>query len=276
MRLILCADDYGMTPGISRGILALAAQGRISAASCMTSMPGWPAAAPAIAAHRGRIGIGLHLTLTAGRPLGAMPLIAPEGTFPALGELARRALARGARAELSAEIGRQIDAFTSEAGVPPDYVDGHQHAHVLPGVRAALFVALAARGLAGTGLWLRDPADSLRAIARRGVAVPKALVIAGLARGFRRAAARHGFPTNRGFAGVNPFDPARDFGADMARYLEAPGPAHLVMVHPGEIDAELAAIDPVVATRPIALAYLASDRFGALLAERGVTLVPGP
>ena len=41
----LCADDYGMSPGVSRGILDCARADRISAASAMVSLPDWPRAA---------------------------------------------------------------------------------------------------------------------------------------------------------------------------------------------------------------------------------------
>jgi predicted glycoside hydrolase/deacetylase ChbG (UPF0249 family) len=121
---------------------------------------------------------------------------------------------------------------------------------VLPGVRRAVLDAIAARYPKGS-VYLRDPADSVAAIRARGVAVGKALVIAGLAAGLRAAAARRGIPLNRGFSGVSPFDPARDFAADLSRFLEKPGPAHLVMCHPGFVDDELRALDPVVATRPV-------------------------
>jgi chitin disaccharide deacetylase len=107
-------------------------------------------------------------------------------------------------------------------------------------------------------VYLRDPADSPLAIRARGVAVAKALVIAGLALGFGQGARRAGIPVNRGFSGVAPFDPARDFGADLRRFLIRPGPAHLVMCHPGFIDDELARIDPVIATRPLEHAVLAA------------------
>ncbi|HEY5798265.1 MAG TPA: hypothetical protein VIU82_24950, partial [Bosea sp. (in: a-proteobacteria)] len=59
-------------------------------------------------------------------------------------------------------------------------------------------------------------------------------------------------------SGVAPFDPSRDFAADLQRFLLRPGPAHLVMCHPGFIDDELARLDPVIATRPIEHAALAA------------------
>lgn len=255
---VLCADDFAMTEGVSRSILALLADGRLSATGAMTSRPHWRRLAGELAAFAPRADLGLHLNLTCAAPLGTMPIVAAGGTLPKLPDLARMALISGAaRTEIAAEIARQCAAFEDALGRPPDFIDGHQHVHVLPGVRNAVIAAVASRYALGS-VYLRDPADSLSAIRERGVAVGKALVIAGLSLGFGGSARRAGIPVNRGFAGVAPFDPGRDFGSDLRRFLVRPGPAHLVMCHPGFIDDELARIDPVIATRPLEHAALAA------------------
>jgi hypothetical protein len=274
-RIVLCADDYAMSAGVSRGILELARAGRVSATSVMANVPGWPEHARELADVEGRIGIGLHLTLTWGAPLGAMPRLAPDGVLPSLGRVIRAALTGAVRdAEIAGEIERQLDAFEAALGRAPDFVDGHQHVHALPGIRDSLLRVLSGRGLSGR-LWLRDPADGPRAILRRGVAAGKALTVAALSAGLGRAARRAGFATNRGFSGFSPFDPARDPGADMARFLLAPGPAHLVMCHPGHL-ALGETLDGIADARARELAYLASDAFPALLRERGMELAPAP
>ena len=247
---VLCADDFALTEGVSRSILALLGAGKLSAAGAMTNRPHWARFAGEFAVHAESADLGLHLNLTCAAPLGEMPLLAPGGALPPLGELARAAVVSGAvRREITAEIARQLDAFEDGLGRPPAFLDGHQHAHVLPGVRRAVLAALQARYRPGT-VYLRNPADSPRAIRARGVATLKALVISGLAQGLGAAARRRGIPVNRGFSGVSPFDPARDYGDDLRRFLLEPGPAHLVMCHPGFVDDELAGLDPVVATRP--------------------------
>ena len=248
---VLCADDFAMTEGVSRSILELLAAGRLSATGAMTNRPHWPGLAGELAAFAGRADLGLHLNLTCAAPLSAMPTVAPSGTLPKLGELALLALrSDAARAEIAGEIGRQLDAFEQSLDRAPDFVDGHQHVHVLPGVRRALLDALAARYPAGS-VYLRDPSDSIAAIRARGIAVGKALTVAGLATGLRGAALRRGIPTNRGFSGFSPFDPQRDFTTDLEAFLIRPGAAHLVMCHPGHVDDELVMLDPVVATRPL-------------------------
>ncbi|QEL23192.1 ChbG/HpnK family deacetylase [Bosea sp. F3-2] len=255
---ILCADDFAMTEGVSRAILDLLARGRLTATGAMTNRPHWRRLALELAAFAGTADLGLHLNLTCAAPIATMSRLAPDGTLPGLKDVARAAAVSGVvRAEIAGEIARQLDAFEDAMGRPPDFVDGHQHVHVLPGVRRALLDLLARRYPAGS-LYVRDPADRVAAIRARGVAVGKALVIAGLALGFRSAALKRELRVNSGFAGVAPFDPHRDFGADLARFLIAPGKVHLVMCHPGFIDAELAGLDPVTATRPIEHAALAA------------------
>jgi chitin disaccharide deacetylase len=272
--VVLCADDFGLTEGVSRGILELARMGRISATSALTNAPSWPRMAPELASLRGSIAVGLHLNLTLGAPLGPMPRLAPHGLFPTNGALIASALAgRLAPDEVSAEIERQLDAFEAALGGPPDFVDGHQHAHVLPGIRGALLEVLGRRG---PRLWLRDPSDRAVAILQRGIAASKALTVGALAYGFEGAARRAGFETNAGFSGFSPFDPSLAAERLFERALTELGPRPLVMCHPGHVDAELRARDPVVETRAQEQRYLASDRFPALLRGRGLELATAP
>lgn len=148
--VVLCADDFGLTEGVSQGILDLIRMGRLSATSAMVNHPWWPVLAPDLRAYEDRAGIGLHLTLTAGRPIGPMPSLAPRGTLPPLSGALPRLLAGNVPTdELRGEIERQLDAFEAAFGRPPDFVDGHQHVHVLPGVRGELLAALRRRGLRG-------------------------------------------------------------------------------------------------------------------------------
>lgn len=275
-RFALVADDFALSPGVSRAILDLCEAGRLSGAGAMTNRPFWRDGACDFAALAGRVELGVHLNLTAGAPLGAMPRLAAGGTLPSPQTLLQKGLDRQASAEIEAELARQIEAFIEATGRLPDFIDGHQHVHVLPGVRRALFAALERfwpKGSDAVRPWLRDPADTPGRILARGVAAQKALTVATLALGFRGLARRHGFATNHGFAGFSAFDAARDYASDFATYLAAPGDAHLVMCHPGFVDDELRAIDSVVATRPLESSFLMSSRFTDLCAEARMELV---
>lgn len=274
--VVICADDFGLTEGVSRGILELAEAGRISATGAIVTRPAWAARAADLRSLAGRIGIGLHLNLTTGAPLGAMPTIAPSGALPRVDELLQRAFSgRLLASEIRAEVDRQLDAFGAAFGAPPAFIDGHQHVHVLPIVRAALLSALGRRGLAGK-LWLRDPSDGIVPILRREVSADKALFVKALAIGFRRRVRAAGFATNEGFSGFGPFDPAVPAQRVIGQALLDLGPRPVVMVHPGHPDAELAALDRAVESRAQELAYLASEEFADLLAARTLALVPAP
>jgi chitin disaccharide deacetylase len=274
--VILCADDFGLAAGVSRGIVELAEMGRLSATGAMSNMPGWRRAAPALIPLRDRIAVGLHLNFTAGSPLGPMPGLAPSGTFPALKDLLPKALKRQLPdTEIAEEIGRQIDAFEEAFGGAPAFVDGHQHVHVLPAIRPALIQVLQARGYAGR-VWLRDPTDRATAILRRPVGRNKALIVKSLARGFARSAHAAGFRTNKGFSGFAPLDLTVPAARIFEEAFSKLGAQPLVMCHPGYVDDELRALDPALDSRVEELNYLKSDAFRALLEERGLRLVPAP
>ncbi|HTV33396.1 MAG TPA: ChbG/HpnK family deacetylase [Methylocella sp.] len=268
----LCADDFALARGVSHGILEALALSRVSATSVLTTSPRWPDGAKALQAFRGQADIGLHLNLTLGRPLGPMPQLAGSGQFPDVAKLVQASLKRALpESEITQEIFRQLDRFITHFGSWPDFVDGHQHVHILPQIRAALLGCLTELKLAGQ-IWIRSSGDRPLAILRRRREYQKALGIAWLGRGFARQAAAKGFPVNDSFAGYSNFDPGADYAQAFRSYLRAPGRHHLIMCHPGFSDAELAAIDPVTASREKELDFLLSPSFPALLAQKGARL----
>lgn len=268
----LCADDFALSPAVTEGILEALAAGRLTATSAMTTQPSWPDAAQKFRDLAPAADLGLHFNLTLGEPLGAMQRFAPDGRFPSMNSIVPGAW-RGAlpRAEIRDELRRQLDAFEMAYGAPPDYVDGHQHVQVLPGVADDLIEELSSRKLAGK-CWLRDSADRPRRIFARGRHWGKALTVSGLARGFRKKALAAGFTLNDGFAGFSDFNAQADYAADFAAYLEAPGKRPLIMCHPGHVDEELARLDPVTQSREVELAFLLSDRFGEVMASANARL----
>ena len=276
-RVVIAADDYALAPGVSRAILALIRQGRVSATGCMTVSPFWPEHAEWLRPWHANADIGLHITLTDHRPLGPMPLLAPGGRLPTLKTLLRAAALGGLdMPEITLEIQRQIDAFTDHFRRPPAYLDGHQHVHLLPVVRQAVMLTL---GRLPPGVWLRDCREFPTAIVRRGVAPGTALFISWLATGLGQAIDFSRLPANGSFRGVYDFSGRVPFGELMARFLSPPDsrdPARppLVMVHPGFPDDELRAVDPITDQRQVEYDFLSGDRFAALLAERDLTVMP--
>ena len=143
-RIVLCADDYGLSPGVSRAIRDLVARGRINATSAMVVAPSLDrseAAALAVLKDAApRLQIGLHFTLTAPfRPVSDAYPLAGRDTFMTLpATLGSALIARLDRARIADELRAQIAAFTGLFGFAPDYVDGHQHVQIFPQVRDAV------------------------------------------------------------------------------------------------------------------------------------------
>ncbi len=268
----LCADDYGLSHGVSAGILEALDAGRLTAVSALVNGPRWPAMGRELLRHCENADVGLHFNLTLGRPLAPMPTFAPTGTFPGVREVIGLAM-RGKlpTEEIRAEIDRQLDRFEAVMERRPDFVDGHQHVHGLPGIREALLDAMLARRLAGRA-WVRDAADRAHRIALRRAHMGKALSVRTLTSGLRRAAKRRGFEVNDGFSGFSDFDPGKDYASAFETYLRAPGRTHLIMCHPGHVDEELRALDPVTTTREQELAFLLTPRLPEMLEKRGLKL----
>lgn len=216
--IALCSDDYAQNPGIDAGILDLLAFGRLSAVSCFSTAPSWQqAAAPALRERKGQADIGLHFNLTEG--FG-------QTKMPSLHAVILRSLLKGMNADrIQDELERQLDAFEAGYGQPPDFIDGHQHVHQLPGVRQILLQVIKRR-YAGHPLWVRNtvPANP----AWRGK--PQILKYLGgedLAAGLKIS----GIASNHGFAGVYGFDRA-DYGVCFKGWLDAAQPGMLIMCHP--------------------------------------------
>lgn len=273
----LCADDYGLAPGVGRAIRDLAEHGRLSATGCMVGGPHWVDEAPRLRAVVGAnpgFAVGLHVVLSDQAPVTSMPGLAPDGRLPALPRLIVRAMARRLdAAEIAAEIEAQLDRFEDAWGAPPAFVDGHQHVHQLPVVRDAL-AALYERRLRRHGTRVRyctrRPAD----IRASGVAVPHTLIVAALGLGWRRAGRAAGIPGNAHFAGVRTGAERRPYGDMMRAWLINAKPGTLVMCHPGHVDAALVAADPWTDLREAEYAFLAGDGWPALMDELAVVLVP--
>lgn len=272
--LVLCADDFGLSRGIDVAVVDLVRRGRLSAVSCMVGGSDFEAGAAELAALSDRTDIGLHLTLTDLAPLGAMPKFAPGGEPPTIETLIRRALAgRLDYTEISAEIGRQVDRFVAVIGRPPDFVDGHQHCHVLRTVRRALLDQVRARRRFGARLWIRSCHEPLAEIRRRRIEVPKTAFIALLSRGMAKQARAAGAETNDSFRGVTGFGTRPSFRTAMQRFLAGAGDRPLIMCHPAAPGHPADPTDAIMPARLGEYDYLGGEHFPADLDAAGRRVV---
>ena len=239
-RIWLCADDYGISPGVNRAILDLLARQRLNATSVMMVGPaitqGDARALLDAAAGAPRCAVGLHVTLTAPfHPLTTAFQPLDGGLFLPLPDMLRASVLRRLDVEMiRAEVDAQIAAFAALFGRPPDYVDGHQHVQLFPQVRDAVIGAVRS---AAPPAWLRQC----------GRVEPA-------------------------FAGAYDFTQPSDFASLMAEFLDGLPANGLVMCHPGFVDDMLMSLDPLTDQREREYAFLAGDAFLALLTAKGVKL----
>lgn len=136
-RVIINADDFGITKGVNAAITELAGAGVVSSASVMSNMEHYTEAE----GLREKIGLGLHFNLTVGRPAcpHAVPsLVGNDGNFNALGTLLKK-MSRGdicikdVEAEFSAQARRLLDI-----GIAPDHLNSHESILKYPFFRKAV------------------------------------------------------------------------------------------------------------------------------------------
>lgn len=248
-RVVLCADDYGMSVGISKAMIELAEAGKLSALSAMTNLPAWAHTSHDLPAVRKKVSVGLHLNLTTGSPLSGLKKCLPSGDFQSLQyTLLSVTSRRWQKNLLREEIMRQLDRFEEAVGAAPDHVDGHQHVHVFPLVRSTLLRCLAER-YSSQQILFRIPAPSWRDV----ISVPnvriKALIIKAISSGADRAARDLGMTVNDSFSGFSSFNTDESFEGELQHAMHSGEPFHLVMCHPGYVDDEIALYDPIVNRR---------------------------
>lgn len=275
--VLIVADDYGIGPETSRGILELAGEGRLTATVLIVNAPDAERAVRAWQAADPPADLGWHPNLTLDHPVlppAEVPsLVRPDGSFRPLGSFLRRACLRLIRYnEVRAEWRAQYRRFVELVGAPPALVNSHQHVSLFPPCDAALVDVLAE---AGVRPYLRRVIEPLRTL----IGVPgarlkrSALTLLGR-RAARRAAAR-GFVGCDALIGVT--DPV--WVADprfWERWLGSVGPTGSVEVccHPGHDDPTLVGRDceagEGVLRRPRELALLRDPAFLAACDRAGL------
>ena len=272
-RIWLCADDYGISPGVNRAIRDLIERGRLNATSVMvvTSAIGRDevASLQAAAAKSPRCAIGLHVTLTAPfRPLTMHFRPLNGGMFLPFARLLRAGALRRLDGEIiRAEVVMQLNAFRDLFGCLPDFVDGHQHVQLYPQARDGFLAAVKEKA---PNAWVRQ-ARRNQPLGKR-LASPKALLLDFLSTQFRRRATHAGLATNPAFAGAYDFSRKPDYGAQMRGFLDGLPEGGVVMCHPGFVDETLLSLDPMTTVRETEHAYLAGEAFPQLLEANKVTL----
>jgi hopanoid biosynthesis associated protein HpnK len=135
-RLIVNADDFGLSPCVNEAVIRAHREGVLTSASLMVNEAGFDEAVK-LAEENPRLGVGLHLTLLQGH--SALPPDKIPGLVNSRGEFSNSPVGVGVkyflrsnlREQLRAEIRAQFEKFHS-TGLPLDHVNGHLHLHLHP------------------------------------------------------------------------------------------------------------------------------------------------
>src|SRR5882724_7562991 len=135
-RLIVNADDFGLSPSVNAAVIRAHREGILTSASLMVNEPGFDEAVR-LAKENPRLGVGLHLTLLMGH--SALPPEKIPGLVNARGEFSNRPVGvgmgyffkGGLREQLRTEIHAQFEKFRA-TGLVLDHVNGHLHLHLHP------------------------------------------------------------------------------------------------------------------------------------------------
>jgi predicted glycoside hydrolase/deacetylase ChbG (UPF0249 family) len=242
-QLVVNADDFGISRGVNRGIVEAHRNGLVTSASLMANLPSAEDALTR-ATICPDLGLGLHLTLTAGHPLtppSKVPtLVDPDGHFFVLGSLlAKLSLGQVSPDDLRRELSAQVE-WALRRGVQPSHLDSHHHVHTHPRV-APIVIALAREHRIG---WVRCPVE--RGLSPGLVRMPakdaaRTVAISTFGLVTRLLVRRAGLRTTRQFRGIGL---GMGFGeAGLLSTLRSlpPGLTEL-MTHPGIPDEELAGL----------------------------------
>ncbi len=249
-QLIVNADDFGFTAGVTDGILQGMQQGIVTSTTVMANMPYAGESVRRLLSAGGR-SVGIHLNLTSGPAMRTAPgaLTDQEGRFLGAGVVWRDGLLRRLPVEeMECELAAQIEKVR-DLGIAISHVDGHHHIQVLPQVGPV--VARLCRKYQIPAVRLPHTNGRHLSLANR---IKWQLVnyLAGKVRGMFQS---QGLYMTDHF--VAWYGGGGDTVADLQRVLASiePGVTEIA-VHPGIDDAALAALDSYLSERRAELAAL--------------------
>ena len=278
-RLIVNADDFGLTRGVNRAIVEAHERGIVTSSTLMANGPAFDDAVQ-LTQSVPQLPVGCHVLLVDGEP------VLDEKRIPSLigkrdrqfGEsltgFAWRAIRKQLDADqIEAEVSAQIRKLQS-AGIVVSHIDAHKHTHLFPGVLKPMLQAARACGVRA----VRNPFGPLRfsmLAERPGLwkQFSKVKILQTLAGKFRQAVAKAGAVTTDGTVGVVA---TGSLDERLFRHIveTLPEGTWELVCHPGYNDADLHKIRTrLYESREIELQLLTSPKSREVLASSGVQLI---
>lgn len=283
-RLIINADDFGLTGGVNRAIVEGHEHGVVTSTTLMANGQAFEDAI-ALAQSRPRLGVGCHIVLVDGAPVldeTAVRSLLDRGSDSSSNPRFREGIARfGALAllgrldesEIEAEATAQIRKLQT-AGVTVTHIDSHKHTHLFPRVLRPLLRAAASCGVRA----IRNPFERIQgsqlaaspSLWRRWTEVG---ILRSLAKQFREAVQQAGISTPDGTLAIVA---TGSLNERLLRLMveNLPDGTWELVCHPGYNDADLREVRTRLReSREQELRILTSSSTRDLLAAYGVETV---
>lgn len=265
--LIVNADDYGRTPGVSAGIRRAHREGVVTTTTVLINQPGAADHVRQAMAETPRLGLGVHLNLTGGPPCAPHPgstLVGNDGLFRRPDLLMANPDSLDL-ADVEREWRAQIEAFLA-TGASVDHLDSHHHVAALRPDLWELYLALAAE--LGCGVRPSRPADCEAQALSAYYPEPVRRVAFDLA---PKRLAESGIPHPSTFiAGF--FGPAATLQNLLDLLARLPEGVSELMTHPAIADPPLLAGSSYAAQREVELAALTSPQAREAIEREGIVL----
>jgi len=281
-RLIVNADDFGMSRGICDAVLIAHRFGIVTSASMMMNMPATEYAFEA-ASRAPNLGLGIHLNLSAGKPVlppAQVPsLVDADGSFHAPRVMMRKLWTWEASArEIEREWRAQIQRMKSR-GFHPSHADSHQHTHIYPGAALAFVRAIRTEGIACVRAsrctcWPREKNSSRLGGPHAGTVLRRVLVQ--MYRNTIQRTILRGFDSPESRVSLLPGErrELERLGDTWIATLERlPQGTFEFTCHPGFFETGFSEADPIHLQREAELHWLASPALRRVIERRGIQLI---
>lgn len=259
--LIVNADDFGLTPGVSRGILRAHREGILTSTTFMVNFP-WAGEMADLLNEAPDLGVGIHLNITTGSP------VLPPEQVPSLvgrnGAFVRsvwRTLTRLQPEEARAEWSAQVEKGMQLLGRTPTHLDTHRFLQAYPPLCEAMLEVARQYGIKAVRILYPEfvPKGEFRRWSPAGFVVDRSL---------RRSAAL----TRESGLRYPDQTLAGDFDLKglLQRLDRAEEGVSELISHPGEVDERLASLTSLREQREVELAALTAPEARQRIEERGI------
>ena len=274
-RLIVNADDFGLTSGVNRAIVEASRNGVVTSATLMANSQAFQDAVD-LAKVEPQLKVGCHIVLIDGEPLCGGLNSLTKGASKFRSSIKDFAIAAVRKRIAPDEIQREAEAQirkTQSAGIAVTHVDTHKHTHLFPHVLRPVLKAAKACGVGA----VRNPFEPPRTWPRHLMAIPslwmrviQVALLQKFAASFRRIVSEEDMLTTDGTIGVSATGNLNQKLLNEITQALPEGTWELVC-HPGYLDADLeAAGTRLLHSRQVELAALTSEETKQNLTERGI------